>query len=56
MGARILYTASKIADGDVQGTIRLLSSEETIAPQHKEPLKKLLVFCCLGMICLRDIP
>lgn len=33
---------AKIADGDVQGAIRLLSSEETIAPQNKETLKKLI--------------
>lgn len=33
---------AKIADGDVQGAIRLLSSEDTIAPQTKETFEKLL--------------
>lgn len=33
---------AKIADGDVQGAIRILSSEETIAPQNKETFEKLV--------------
>lgn len=32
---------SKIADGDIQGAVRLLSSEDSIAPMNSDTLSKL---------------